>query len=70
MTLTGTLSREFFGGEVWVLRTDDGGQYQLAGSVPAKFEGKRVKVDATPSNNNFGISMVGQVLDLQSIKSA
>ena len=70
MKLTGPLTREFFGGEVWVLRTDEGAQYQLAGKVPASLEGQRVKVKAKPSENAFGIGMVGDILDVQDIKGA
>ena len=70
MKLTGTLTREFFGGEIWVLRTDDGGQFQLVGKVPQGMEGARVRVKARPSDNNFGVSMVGPIVDLVSIKPA
>ncbi len=70
MKLTGTLTREFFGGEVWVLRTDDGGQYQLTGQVPDKLDGQRVKVKAEPSPQSFGFSMVGEILEVQTIRSA
>ena len=70
MNLTGMLTREFFGGEVWVLRTDDGAQYQLTGEVPAHLEDQRVKVKASPSENAFGIGMIGQILDVTSIEAA
>lgn len=69
MKLTGTLTREFFGGEVWVLRTDEGAQYQLTGDVPAALEGHRVNVQAEPSDNAFGIGMIGPILDVQSVEA-
>ena len=67
MNLTGTLTREFFGGEVWVLRTAEGAQYQLTGDIPEALEGHRVSVQAKPSDNAFGIGMIGPILDVQSI---
>ena len=69
MKLTGTLSKEFFGGDVWVLRTDEGAQYQLNGSVPSSLDGKKVKVSAKRSKAQFGISMVGDILDVSKVSA-
>ncbi|HJN73337.1 MAG TPA: DUF5818 domain-containing protein [Myxococcota bacterium] len=69
MTLTGTLSREFFGGPLWVLRSDDGASYQLNGEVPEKLEGCRVRVRAKKAKGQFGIAMIGEILDLSSIEA-
>ena len=68
MKLRGRLTKQFFGGDVWVLQADDGAQYQLNGQVPAKLEGQQVEVDAKPAKQGFGFSMVGDVLDVQKIK--
>lgn len=70
MKLHGQLSKEFFGGEIWVLRTRDGAQYQLQGRIPDGLEGREVAVRASPSENSFGIGMVGEILDVQSIREA
>ncbi|MCB9759007.1 MAG: hypothetical protein H6739_04140 [Alphaproteobacteria bacterium] len=70
MKLVGQLTKEFFGGEVWVLRTDDGATYQLSGSIPSKLENRRVRVSARPSEASFGFSMVGQILDVRRIAEA
>lgn len=69
MTVTGTLKREFFGGPVWVLQSDEGASYQLKGKVPDKLEGLRVRVDAEPAEQGFGFSMVGEVLELKAISA-
>ncbi|MED5369939.1 MAG: DUF5818 domain-containing protein [Myxococcota bacterium] len=69
MTLQGTLSREFFGGEVWVLRTQDGQAYQLQGQVPPKLEGKQVEVIGEASDAAFGVAMVGPILDIKRLRA-
>ena len=69
MTVTGTLKREFFGGPVWVLTADDGASYQLKGKVPEALEGRRVQVSASKAEQGFGFSMVGEVLDVRSVKA-
>ena len=68
MKLRGRLTRQFFGGEVWVLQADDGAQYQLQGRVPERLDGKQVEVDAAPARQNMGFSMVGDIVDVKSIK--
>ena len=69
MKLTGTLTREFFGGNVWVLRADDGASYELKGKVPEKLEGCRVVVRARKARSQFGISMIGEILETSSIEA-
>lgn len=66
---TGTLKREFFGGEIWVLRSAAGQAYQLQGKIPAELEDKQVKVKGSASDAAFGIAMVGQILDVESISA-
>ena len=66
MTLEGQLSREHFGGEVWVLRTADG-QYELKGRVPAALDGRRVRVKASRAKEAYGFSMVGTIVNVESI---
>jgi len=67
VTLTGTLAREFFGGPIWVLRSDDGAAYQLNGTVPDELEGCRVKIKAKKAKGQHGISMIGEILDVSSV---
>ncbi len=66
---TGTLKREFFGGEIWVLRTGAGQAYQLQGKIPPALENKQVKVKGSASDAAFGIAMVGPILDVESIQA-
>ena len=66
----GTLKREFFGGEIWVLRTKGGQAYQLQGKIPAELEDSQVKVQGSASDAAFGIAMVGPILDVQRIERA
>lgn len=70
MSVVGTLTREFFGGPIWVLRSDDGASYQLNGKVPDELEGRRVKVKAKKARSQHGISMIGEILLLSSIEAA
>ncbi len=70
MKLTGVLTRQFFGGPVWVLEADGGAQYQLKGKVPEDLEGQRVQVEGQPAEQGFGFSMVGEVLEVQRIAGA
>ena len=66
----GTLKREFFGGEIWVLRAKDGKAYQLQGKIPAELENSQVKVKGSASDAAFGIAMVGPILDVERIERA
>lgn len=70
MNLVGTLERQFFGGPVWVLKAEDGAQYQLQGSIPDRLDGEKVQVRGQPSAQGFGFSMVGDVIDVERIKKA
>ena len=67
MELTGELRREFFGGDVWVLRTDDGQSYQLNGEIPETLLDRRVQVEASRAEAAFGFAMVGAILDVRRI---
>lgn len=70
MKLTGELTREFFGGDVWVLRTDDGQSFQLTGEIPEDLLDRRVDVEADRSEQAFGFAMVGEILEVRLIKPA
>ncbi len=70
MKLTGTLTRQFFGGPVWVLQADGGASYQLKGKVPEALEGRRVEVEGVAAEQGFGLSMVGEVLEVKRIAAA
>ena len=67
MKLSGKLSRTFLGGPVWVLKSDDGKQYQLQGKIPGGLDGKSVIVQGQLSDSQFGISMVGDIVEVKSI---
>ena len=68
MKFEGQLSRDHFGGEVWILRTGEGAQYQLKGRIPRDLEGSHVQVDAEPAKESYGFSMVGEILEVSSIR--
>ncbi len=70
MTLTGTLRRQFFGGEVWVLEPDDGPAVQLEGRIPAGLEGQRVKVEGGPAADDMGFGLMGPVIRVRRIAKA
>ncbi len=70
MKLTGTLRRQFFGGEVWVLEADGGASWQLKGPVPRKLEGQRVTVSGRKAEAGFGFAMVGEVIEVDGVAKA
>ncbi len=70
MELRGTLRREFFGGEVWVLDAEDGARYQLVGRIPRELADRRVTVAGRPSPEGMGFSMVGEVIAVSRIERA
>ena len=69
MELKGTLERQFFGGEVWVLNTA-AGVYHLKGKIPEKLEGKQVRVKGAPAATDVSFSMVGEIFDVKRIEKA
>ena len=70
MTLKGTLRRQFFGGEVWVLEADGGASWQLRGKVPRELDGQRVEVSGKKAAAGFSFAMVGEVLEVERIARA
>ena len=70
MELKGTLERQFFGGEIWVLNAEGGGVYQLKGKIPGKLDGKRVKVSGAPAATDVSFSMAGEIFDVKRIEKA
>ena len=70
MKVTGELSKEFFGGDVWVLRVPGGATYELKGSIPSKLEGRTVTVQASPAEAQMGFSMIGEILQVSAIREA
>lgn len=69
MKLSGRLSREFFGGDVWVLRASDGAQFQLLGEIPSGLDGKDVEVEGRLGEGEMGIAMVGDIVHVRSIRA-
>ena len=70
MKVKGRLSQEFLGGTIWVLRTKTGESYQLDGKVPESLADQDVVVKGKLSDQQMGISMVGDILKVDSIKAA
>ncbi len=64
---SGILRRQELGGSTtWTLETS-GGPFELRGSVPAKLEGRRVRVRGRRAEQQFGFAMTGPVLEADSV---
>jgi hypothetical protein len=59
MKLKGTLSRTDVEGGHWLLKTDNGEQYQLTGDVQAAKDGQRVEVEGKVDKQAMGFGMMG-----------
>ena len=59
MKLKGTLSRTDVEGGHWLLKADDGEQYQLTGDVNAAKDGQRVEVEGKVDKQAMGFGMMG-----------
>jgi hypothetical protein len=69
VTLTGTLRKRFFGGDVWVLEPDQGAPVQLKGRVPAELVDRRVEVRGEPVDSDLSLAMAGEIWEVRSIKA-
>lgn len=69
MTIRGRLKRVFFGGEAWVVETDEGVTWQLSGDVPTHLDGQSVVIEGQPGEQQFGITMSGPIFEAASIKA-
>jgi len=59
MKLQGTITRTDVEGGHWLLKTDDGDQYQLTGKVDGAKDGLRVEVEGKVDKNAMGFGMMG-----------
>ena len=67
MKLKGTIRRNDLEGGHWVLETDGGETYQLAGSLGDCADGMAVEVEGKVDKNVMGIGMTGPTLTVQKI---
>ena len=69
MTLRGRLKAVFLGGQAWTLAADDGVTWQIVGPVPAELNGELVVVEGRPSEEQFGLNMLGRIFQAESVKA-
>jgi hypothetical protein len=67
MKLKGTITRSDLEGGAWLLKTDDGDQYQLMGDVSAAKDGQRVEVEGKVDKNAMGFGMMGAHFQVQKL---
>jgi hypothetical protein len=67
MKLKGTIRRNDLEGGHWVLETDGGERYQLAGSLGDCTDGMAAEVEGKVDKNVMGIGMTGPTLTVQKI---
>lgn len=66
---TGTVRRSDLEGGMWLLATDDGDQYQLAGATTELRDGARVEVSGKVERASFGIGMAGAHLTIKRVRA-
>ncbi len=67
MKLKGTITRTDLEGGAWLLKADDGNQYQLTGSVDGAKDGMRVEVEGKVDKNAMGFGMMGAHFAVQKL---
>ena len=67
MKLKGTITRTDIEGGAWLLKTDDGEQYQLMGNVAGARDGQRVEVEGKVDKNAMGFGMMGAHFNVQKL---
>ena len=67
MKLKGTIRRNDLEGGHWVLETESGEQYQLAGSISAAKDGMRAEVEGKVDKQAMGIGMTGPHFTVQKL---
>lgn len=67
MKLKGTITRTDIEGGAWLLKTDDGEQYQLTGKIDGARDGMRVEVEGKVDKNAMGFGMMGAHFDVQKL---
>jgi hypothetical protein len=69
MKLKGTIRRNDLAGGHWVIETDGGETYQLAGAVSDLKDGMKAEVEGKVDKGAMGIGMTGPHFTVQSVKS-
>lgn len=69
MKLTGTISRTDLEGGHWLLKADDGDQYQLVGATDDCKDGMRVEVEGKVDKQAMGFGMVGAHFNVTKLKA-
>lgn len=67
MKLKGTITRTDIEGGAWLLKTDDGDQYQLTGQIEGAKDGQRVEVEGKVDKNAMGFGMMGAHFTVQKL---
>ena len=67
MKLKGTISRTDIEGGAWLLKADNGDQYQLTGAVTGAKDGMRVEVEGKVDKNAMGFGMMGAHFNVQKL---
>lgn len=67
MKLKGTITRTDIEGGAWLLKTDDGEQYQLTGKIEGARDGQRVEVEGKVDKNAMGFGMMGAHFTVQKL---
>lgn len=67
MKLKGTITRTDIEGGAWLLKADDGEQYQLVGNVVGAKDGQRVEVEGKVDKNAMGFGMMGAHFTVQKL---
>jgi hypothetical protein len=69
MKLKGTISRSDVEGGHWLLKTDDGDQYELHGDTSACKDGAKVEVEGKVDKNAMGFGMMGAHFQVSKLKT-
>lgn len=67
MKLKGTIRRNDLEGGHWVIETDGGEQYQLAGAIDQARDGMKAEVEGKVDKGAMGIGMTGPHFTVQKL---
>jgi hypothetical protein len=69
MKLKGTINRTDLEGGHWLLKTEDGDQYQLVGALDGCKDGLRVEIEGKVDKQAMGFGMVGPHFSVTKLKA-
>jgi hypothetical protein len=69
MKLKGTIVRSDVEGGHWLLKADNGDQYELHGDTSGCKDGAKVEVEGNVDKNAMGFGMMGAHLNVTKIKA-